>query len=415
MPGKRSVLAKLAGSADFRDPDLFSAGLHHELFRRFRREQPIYWNPEADASGFWVVTKYDDVLRILEDPETFSAATANGGFRIFDADQAFDLPNSNLLSMDPPEHDDIRRCLAPAFSTRAIASRETAIRQRAADLIDAMAKAGTAEFVSSFAAPLTMGVLCDLLGTPERDAPKMLQWSNVFIGDDDPEFQPSEAHRVACSREFDSFAARLFALQPGRAGDLISILRSAEFRGKAIAVEDFTVHLALLLVAGNETTRNALSSAVLALSLFPAERRKLLDDPSLMGSAVDEVVRWSSPLMHVRRTAMRDVRIGEVEIHKGDKVVLWFVSANRDEEKWADSFEFKVSRFEDARCPPHLGFSAGPHHCLGRRLAELQIRVALEELLSRVPDIRAAEPPRVLRSNFISGIKSLRVCFDPVA
>ncbi len=415
MAGKRRVLAKLPHGPDFRDPDLYSAGQHHDRFRDLRRDEPVYWNAEPDASGFWVISRYDDVLRIVRDPGTFSAATANGGFRIFNAEEAFEVPNSNLLSMDPPEHGELRRCVSAAFSAPATRRRETAIRRRARALIDTMAASGAAEFVSSFAAPLTIGVLADVLGTADWDPAKILEWSNAFIGDDDPEYQHSERHRIACSRAFDSYAARLFASKPGGEADLLSLLRSARLRGAPMSLSDFTVHLAMILIAGNETTRNAISSAVLALSLFPAERQKLLDDPSLIGSAVKEVVRWSSPLMHVRRTAMRDVQVGSAEIRKGDKVVVWFVSANRDEEKWADPFAFDAARFRDGAAAPHLGFSAGPHHCLGWRLAELQIRVALEELLDRLPDIAVLQPPRLLRSNFIAGIKSLRVRFTPAA
>ena len=398
---------------DLKNPDLYLDENFQSVFARLRLEEPVRWNPESDSTGFWAVTRYEDVVRVVQDPETFSAATQNGGMRIFNAQDVAVDPRPNLLSMDPPQHTQLRRALLPLFVPQRIAAMESTIRRRMTRLIDSIAEAGDAEFVSSVAAPLALGLLTDLLDVPESDLAMLLRWTNALVGDDDDDYSESLQYRMKCVAEIDAYALELLSARKGAGrDDFVSILSRAEIDGRAIDRELYTYNFAGLLVAGNETNRHALSAGILALSIFPAEKEKLLADRSLIPSAVQEIFRWASPFMHVRRTAMRDIEFADKVIKKGDKVVVWYNSANRDEKIWSDAGKFDIARFANPATTSHLAFGHGPHFCLGWRIAELQLRVALEELMNRLPDLRAKHAIR-LRSNFISGIKQLPVVFTP--
>ena len=414
IANRRAVPVASQGGTDLKDPHLYVSEEFHKALLQIRREQPVYWNSEANSAGFWAVTRYEDATRVLEDPETFSAAIENGGIRIFDAADVNADPRPHLLAMDPPEHTQLRRALLPLFAPQTVAAREETIRRRANRLIDNFQDAGRIDFVESFAQPLTLGLLTDLLDVPQGDADRLLKWSNAFVGDDDEDFQMSLDFRQECVIEMDIYAKELYHVRKSGAGsDFVSLISTAQIGGKELDIETYTSNFAAFIIAGNETTRHALSAGVLALSAFPDEKAKLVADPSLTASAVKEVVRWATPLMHVRRTAMKDAAIGSQQIKKGDKVVVWYVSANRDEEQWPQSMRFDVSRFNAGAATPHLAFGHGPHYCLGWRLAELQIRITIEEFIRRLPDFRVADPVRRLQSNFIGGIKSLPLIFTP--
>jgi len=414
LPARRKAVPVNSAGIDLKNPDFYTDEGYHALFSRLRAKEPVYWNPEAEGAGFWAVTRYDDVVGIVQDPETFSAATENGGMRIFNAREVAAEPRAHLLSMDPPQHTQLRRALQPLFTPQRIAAMESAIRARMSLLIDRIADAGHAEFVSSIAAPLTLGLLTDLLDVPESDSANLLKWSNAFIGDDDEDYQESFEYRQQCVTDMEQYAIKLLSERKGKRGeDFVSLIANATIDGRAMDIDTYTTNFGAFLIAGNETTRHSLSAGVVALSLFPMEKKRLLADRSIIGSAVKEMIRWATPLMHVRRTAMRDVEIGGKKIKKGDKVVVWYNSANRDEEKWVTARQFDVARFIDRSTPAHIAFGSGPHHCLGWRMAELQLTVALEELLSRLPDFRATHPVLRLKSNFIGGIKQLPVVYTP--
>jgi linalool 8-monooxygenase len=399
---------------DLKNPNLYAGETYHAVFSQLRAKEPVYWNPEAGSTGFWAVTKYDDVVRVVQDPATFSAALGNGGMRIFDAREVAEGPRAHLLSMDPPQHTKLRRALQPLFAPQRVARMESTIRGRMTRLIDVIAEARQAEFVSAIAAPLTLGLLTDLLDVPESDSGRLLKWSNAFIGDDDEDYQETVEYRQQCVTDMEQYAIKLLSERKGGPGeDFVSLLANATIEGETMDIDTYTTNFGAFLVAGNETTRHSLSAGVVALSLFPMEKERLLADWSLIDSAVKEIIRWATPLMHVRRTAMGDVEIGGKKIKKGDKVVVWYNSANRDEEKWADAGQFDVARFTERTVAPHLAFGSGPHLCLGWRMAELQVRVALEELLRRLPDFRATDAIRRLKSNFIGGIKELPVVYTP--
>jgi len=411
---RRKAVPLEAPAINLKDPALAAREDYHALFSRLRTEAPIYWNPESGGRGFWAITRYDDIVRVAEDPITFSAAVRDGGMRIFDASDVAQNPRAHLLSMNPPQHTELRRTLQPLFTPSRVGLMEAGIRNRMTSLIDQIANIGSTEFVSSIAAPLTLGLLTEILGVPQRDADKLLKWSNAFIGDDDEDYQRSIEFRQQCVTEMDEYALDLLSRRRGGTGeDFVSLISKAKIDGQYLDEDTYTTNFGAFLVAGNETTRHALTAGILALSLFPEEKAKLQSDLSLISSAVKEIIRWATPLMHVRRTAMQDVIISGKTIKKGDKVVVWYVSGNRDERKWLTGMQFDVGRFSNRSAPPHLAFGYGPHHCLGWRMAELQIKIALEEMLRRIPDFGVRDPVRRLKSNFIGGFKELPIVYTP--
>lgn len=408
------------GGPDLKDPDLYMQNAHQAVFTKLRREHPVYWNPEADAAGFWAITRYDDIEAISKNPKLFSSAKDNGGHRIFNENE-IDENNTeaSMISLDPPEHAAYRRMVTPGFVPKRISGMEDRIRARVTRLLDQLALRGAngneVEFVDAVAAALPIEVLAELFGVPDSDGPKLFEWSNATVGEDDPELRVSDDYMRQCIIEMATYAAGLWQARLEKPGeDLISMLAhsnipNAEGKAEPMSFASYIGTFILLVVAGNETTRNSISGGLLALSEHPGERAKLLADPSLTQSAVQEIIRWVSPVLHMRRTATANTEIGGQKIAKGDKVVMWYASANRDETKWDDPFRFDVARYTDKDAATQLGFGVGQHFCLGSRLAELQLRILFEELLKRFPDIHVSGPVRRLRSNFIAGIKEMPV------
>jgi len=407
----------LGGKPDLKDPDLYQHKDFWEAFRQLRAEDPVYWNPEAEGSGFWAITKYDDIEMISKNPKLFSSAREMGGHRIFNEyELESDATDATMISMDPPVHSAYRRMISPGFVPRRIVNMEERIRARVTRLIDEMIAKhpnGEADFVSSIAAPLPIEVLAELFGVPEADGPKLFEWSNATVGEDDPELRVSDEYMRQCVAEMAMYAARLWeerAEKPGE--DLISMLVHSRVNDEPMTFPAYIGAFILLVVAGNETTRNSISGGLMALSQHPEQKQKLLDDPLLIPSAAQEIVRWVSPVLHMRRTATEDTELRGKTIKRGDKIVMWYASGNRDEEAWPDADVFDVTRYTRKDARTHISFGAGQHFCLGSRLAELQLKVLYEELLARLPDIEVAGEARRLRSNFISGIKDMPVRFS---
>ena len=410
----------LDGGPDLKDPDLYLRNEHHDVFKNLRASQPVYWNPEADAAGFWALTKYDDIEFASKNPKLFSSAKENGGHRIFNENE-IDENNTeaSMISLDPPQHAAYRRMVTPGFVPKRISGMEERIRTRVTRLLDRLEERGKdgneVEFIDAVAAALPIEVLAELFGAPDADGPKLFEWSNATVGEDDPELRVSDDYMRQCIMEMATYSAGLWQARIEKPGeDLISMLAhsqvpNAEGKAEPMSFAAYIGTFILLVVAGNETTRNSISGGLLALSENPDQRAKLLADPSLIPSAVQEIIRWVSPVLHMRRTATEDTEIGGQAIAKGDKIVMWYASANRDETKWANPFDFDVARYSDPHAPTQLGFGVGQHFCLGSRLAELQLRVLFEEMLKRFPDIHVSGPVRRLRSNFIAGIKEMPV------
>ena len=401
----------LGGKPDLKDPDLYLREEHHDVFRRLRAEEPVYWNPEADSTGFWAITRYDDIEAISKNPKLFSSAKEMGGHRIFNENEiGGNATEASMISMDPPEHAGYRRMVTPGFVPKRISGMEDRIRTRVTRLLDNLPNSGEAEFISAVAAALPIEVLAELWGVPESDGAKLFEWSNATVGEDDPELRVSDEYMHKCLSEMAAYSAGLWQQRLEKPGDdLISMLAHSKIDGQSMSFPTYIGTFILLVVAGNETTRNSISGGLLALSENPAERPKLLDDPSLIPSAVQEIVRWVSPVLHMRRTATEDTEIRGQKIRKGDKVVMWYASANRDEDAFDDPYRFDVTRYTKPDAATQLGFGVGQHFCLGSRLAELQLKVLFEELLRRFPDMHVSGPVRRLRSNFIYGIKHMPV------
>ncbi len=397
---------------DLKNPDLYVSGVPHAIFTQLRREDPVHWNPEPDGRGFWCITKYDDIVAISKNPSVFSSARANGGHRMFDeqvvgvAGVGAAETDAPMISMDPPEHNRYRRMLSPTFSPSRLKPLEERIKARVAAILDRIGNRTECEFVAEIAAELPVQMLAELLDVPQEDRVKLFDWSNSLIAEDDPELRKDPEAMARDVNQMTLYAERLWEERRVRPGnDLISMLVHSRLDGEAMSKEQYLGTFILLVVAGNETTRNSLSGGVIALAEFADERRRVIENPALLGSAVAEIVRYVSPIMHMRRTATVDNELRGKQIRAGDKVILWYVSANRDEAIFTDPFRFDAARDE----LPQLGFGTGQHYCLGARLAEMQLRIFFREFLRRYPDAAPCGPIRRMRSNFVAGIKELPV------
>ncbi|RJF88818.1 cytochrome P450 [Oleomonas cavernae] len=401
---------------DLKDAGLYLAEVPHQLFARLRREQPVYWNPEADGAGFWAVTRYDDILEVSRQPGLFSSAHENGGHRIFNenevsvANSGESLIGTPFISLDPPEHVHYRATIVPGLTAAKLADMEVRIRQRASDLLDRIPLGETVDFVQAFAAPLPLLTLAELLGLGPDMWQSLYHWTNAFIGEDDPEFRRSPEEMAQVMGAFMAWAQSLYdARRATPTDDIASMMANAVVRGRPMGLADFLGNMILVLVGGNETTRNSISHSVLAFAQAPDQWQALRQSPELARTAVREMVRHASPVMHMRRTATADTSLRGVPIRKGDKVVLWYVSANRDEAVFPDADRFDIRRGEIK----HVGFGTGQHVCVGSRLAEMQLRIAFGLLAERVERFEVQAAPRRFRSNFINGLKNLDVKLVP--
>ena len=401
----------LSTEIDLYSPDVYVEGLPYEAYATLRREAPVYWHPEPDGGpGFWALTKYDDVVTVSQDSATFSSA--RGGTNIPTMpDEALGMVRTLMLNMDPPRHTLYRRLVAAGFTPAMIRKMEPHVREITTDIIDNIAKRGECDFVTEVAAELPLRVIAEMVGVPFEDRHKIFEWSNRLVGFDDPEMNTSQEQAGQAATELFMYGQRLATERRGQPrDDLVSVLLQSEVEGQLLSDADFDAFFLLLLVAGNETTRNLISGAMRTFMEQPDQRQRLLDDPAMMPVAVEEMLRWVSPVMYFRRTATRDTEIRGQKIREGDKVVMYYPSANRDEDIFERAEEFDVGRSPNA----HVAFGGGGHHfCLGASLARLEIRLMFEELFRRLPDMELAGEPKRLRSNFINGIKHLQVRFTP--
>ena len=397
------------GDIDLLDANVYARrGVPHDYFKVLRLQAPVYRHPEPDGPGFWAITKYDDVVTVSMDPATFSSY--RGGPHLPDLpEESLGFIRMIMLNMDPPQHTKYRRLVSKGFTPKIVRAMEEHVRKIATDIIDRVAERGQCDFVTDIAAELPLQVIVELLGVPVEERHLVFQWSNQMIGFDDPEYAstPETAQRAAA--EMFRYANQL-AVDRKRSpqADVISTLMQAEVDGEALTETEFNAFFVLLSVAGNETTRNLTSGGMLALLEHPAQRDRLLANPSLMPSAVEEMLRWVTPVIYFRRTLTRDTELRGVQLREGDKVAMYYGSANRDEGVFADGDTFDIARDPN----PHVAFGPGGNHfCLGANLARIEIRVMFEELMRRLPGIELAGPVQRLRSNFISGIKHMPVRF----
>ena len=393
---------------DLYSADTYARSMPHDAFAALRSQEPVRWQTEPDGPGYWALTRYEDIVTISSDNSLFSSE--RGGTNIEDMpEDAMTLLRTILINMDPPRHTKYRRLVATGFTPKIVSQTEPHVREITKRIVDDVAKRGSCDFVTEIAARLPLAVICEMLGVPEEDHAKVFDWSNRLIGFDDPEYHTSaEDGRVAATEMF-MYAHGLAAERKARPkADIISILMGTEVDGDLLAEADFDGFFILLAVAGNETTRNLISGAMLALIEHPEQRARMLADPALMTTAVEEFLRWVSPLIYFRRTLMRDVVLAGQQMREGDKVAMYYPSGNRDEAIFEGGQMFDIGRSPN----PHMAFGGGgPHFCLGASLARLEIRCMFEELLRRLPDIELDGPVERLRSNFINGIKHMPVRF----
>jgi cholest-4-en-3-one 26-monooxygenase len=317
-----------------------------------------------------------------------------------------------MLNMDPPMHTRYRLLVNKGFTPRMVGRLEEQVRVLAGEIVDAVAGKGECDFVTDIAAELPLQVIAEIMGVPQEDRHLVFDWSNRMVGSEDPEYQHTEDGAMEASTELYAYAHELAAKRRASPqDDIISVLLQSEVNGEKLSELEFDLFFLLLAVAGNETTRNLIAHGMLALIEHPDQRARLLADPSLLPSGIEEMLRWGTPVMHFRRTAQRDIEILGQPVAEGQKVVIWYISANRDETVFPDPFRFDVGRSPNE----HISFGGGgPHFCLGANLARLEIRVIFDEVLRRLPDMELAGPVQRLRSNFINGIKHMPVAFSAV-
>lgn len=396
---------------DLADPSLYEAGVPHAAFARLRREDPVHWTDHA-GGGFWSVTRFADIVEVSRQPDLFASGTAWGGHRIFDEDRdgLIGAGDSGLgipfISRDPPTHTRYRKIAMPALAPGRLGDIEARIRARVEALVGAIPLGTPVDMVPLLNAPLPLLTLAELIGVDQAMWPTLYHWTNAFVGEDDPEFRQSAETMDATLGEFFAFAQELYDRRRAEPGeDIATMLATAEVDGAPVPFADFVANLILVLVGGNETTRNSLSHTMTTFSDQPALWDAIRADPAQLKTATREMVRHASPVLHMRRTATRDTMLGGQAIKARDRVVLWYVSGNRDEDAFNDASAFRLDRGN----VQHVGFGTGQHVCVGSRLAEMQLRVAFETLAPRVRRFELAAPPRRLRSNFINGLKTLDI------
>ena len=393
---------------DITDPRWFADGPPHGLFARMRREAPIRWNANPHFGGFWSLTRAADVEAVSKDTATFSSHRG-GIFLQPDQVAPLDLTREVLLYKDPPDHTKYRKIMQTAFVPATVAKLEGEVREIVTRVIDDVIERGACDVVEDIAVRVPLLVLARLMALPEEDVPKLYEWTEA-IEASQRSIEPNQAVET-----FVAMAGYLFQqveqqIGEGNAESLVMRLRNAEVDGDRLTDPEITTFFSLLVFAGNDTTRNTTSAGVLALLEHPDQLAILRDDRSLVGGAVEELLRWTSVVQWFVRTATKDTQIGDQPIAEGDRVMLWYASASRDEERYADPQRFDVTRTDHA----HAAFGGGGRHfCLGAGLARLELRVIFEELLRRMPDIELAGPVERVETSWANALTSLPVRFTP--
>jgi cytochrome P450 len=383
-------------------PDLFAAGRELPVFERLRREDPVHFTAESEFGPYWSVTRYNDIMAVDTGHETFSSEPA---ITIADPEDDFRLPM--FIAMDPPKHDAQRKVVSPIVAGPNLQALEPLIRERAGQILDALPVGEEIDWVDTVSVELTSMTLATLFDSPQAERRKLTRWSDVATARPGSGVVDSEDQRRAELMECVGYFMRLWneRVNAEPRGDLISMLAHGEAT-RGMDQMEYLGNLLLLIVGGNDTTRNTITGSVLALSRHPDEERALRADRSLIPNMVSETLRWQTPLAHMRRRATRDVELAGKTIRAGDKVVMWYVSGNRDEAVIERPDDFWIGR---PRVRQHLSFGFGIHRCVGNRLGELQLKIIWEEILKRFSRIEVVGEPTRVFSTFVRGYKSLPV------
>ena len=404
------IAPRIADGLDLTDPDVLVHRVPHEEFAELRRTAPVWWSEQRHGSagfddhGYWAVTRHADVMAVSRDAETFSTwqNTAIVRFQEGTPRENIDMQRYVMLNIDPPQHTKVRAIVSRGFTPRAINALRNALSSRAEKIAREALEKGTGDFVTDVACELPLQAIAELLGVPQEDRLRIFEWSNQMIGYDDPEY---EADPLMAAYELLAYAMQMAdERQKAPQDDIVTKLVNAQIDGGHLTTDEFGFFVLLLAVAGNETTRNAISHGMLAFlqhpeqwELFKAERPK---------SAVEEIIRWATPVNVFQRTAMKAVVLAGQEIKKGQRVAIFYGSANYDEEVFDTPHQFDIMRTPN----PHLGFGgSGAHFCLGANLARLEIELIFNALADHTPNIRQAGEAQRLRSGWINGIKTLDV------
>ncbi len=396
---------------DVTDPAAYAAGIPHEVFAEMRRTEPVAQR-RYEGRPFWAVTRYRDLVTVTRDPQTYSSA--RGMTNLPDLTEEQMTARRSIIDTDRPEHVRLRKLGMPAFTSHRVKGYEDTTRDITVRLLGDAIRARDIDVVQSLSAPLPIQVIVNILGVPPEDTDLLVQWSDELI---DSTAVPADAYGNTTPLELLPFSspASHALFEYGRAmreertrqpqDDLVTALVEARWQGEALTDHDFRNMFHVLVFAGNETTRTAISNGVQAFMEYPDQLDLLHARPDLVEQAVEEIIRWATPVLHMRRTATRDTELAGVSIREDDKVVIFYASANFDEEEFADPLRFDITR---PIRPPHASFGAkGPHHCLGAPLARMELRVLLEEMIARQIRFEATGPAVRTRSSFVNGIASL--------
>ncbi len=399
------------GQIDLTDLEFFVNRDIHEAFRVLRREDPVHWQETEPGRGFWSLTKYDDILAVYRDPLGFSSAQ---GVSLYfgEASQNQSGLREMMITNDPPRYPKMRQVVSRRFTPHAVTPSVDLIRRIAREIIDDVCERGECDFVVDIAARLPTAAICEMMGIAREHWNLMFAIANQTVGRHDEEYARGRSGReslysaMADGHAFFVKEAEHRRRHPGN--DLVSAFVHGAIAGEPLTEAEISFNCILLILGGQETTRNATSGGMQALIEYPSEREKFMTNP-LFAPAIEEFLRWTSPVTHIMRIATRDATIRGKHIRQGDRVVLWNASANRDPDQFADPDRFDLTRAPN----DHVAFGHGEHFCLGANLARLEMRVMFEEVLRQIPDIALAGPIERLRSNFVAGIKHMPVRFTP--
>ncbi len=401
------------------DPKTFEQGMPYPYFAWLQANEPVHWQEPFEGSlqkervpqrGFWVVTRYTDVQSISRDQRTFSSELGTTIIRDMGEEMISRL-RLWMINQDSPRHTRLRKLVNAGFTPRMIRRMDAHIRDLAREVVDGIARKGECDFVTEVASELPLLVIAELVGCPSEDRARLLSWSNRMIGFEDPEMAGLDETRDVMQEMFEYAGVLAEKRRSEPRDDLASALVHAEVDGEKLDDLAFNMFFILLILAGNETTRNALSGGMLAFSEHPEQRQRVLSDRALLPSATEEILRWVSPVIYMRRTATCDTQIAGQAIAENDKVVMCYPAANRDPRAFEQPELFDVGRNPN----PQIAFGYGPHFCMGANLARAEIWAVFDELFRRIPDIEVNGGVRRMRSTTVSSIKSLPVRFTPAS